>query len=241
MFTCPNKDLHSVYLDGELAEEYKAKYEEHIKTCPKCQAELKKLEVARELLKADSDSISMSKRDMESSFARLQSRMSYKRVLKPLSLGDGAKNVLKDVLVGSAAAAVIAAVIPAKTKTVVQPEFKPVARMSSLNMPTDLQLEGAASPASVVGFLSNENSHEAQAVSAVPFASPVLVSSPEVDVSAPTLANTAPVSSVQSLALTSYDVFLPVESEASNLKEKQSGFFLHLSSPLFTIDIGKEE
>ena len=27
MFTCPNKDLHSVYLDGELSDEYKAKYE----------------------------------------------------------------------------------------------------------------------------------------------------------------------------------------------------------------------
>ena len=149
MFTCPNKDLHSVYLDGELSDEYKAQYEKHVKECPKCQAALKKLEGARALLKADSDSISLSKRDMESSFARLQSRLSYKKVLKPLSLGDGAKNVLKDVLVGASAAAVIATVMPTKTKTVIQTsDFKPVARMTSLDMPADLKVEGAVSPAS---------------------------------------------------------------------------------------------
>ena len=201
MFTCPNKDLHSVYLDGELAEEYKAQYEEHLKACPKCQAALKKLEKARELLKADSDSISMSERDMESSFARLQSRLSYKRVLKPLTLGDGAKSVLKDVLVGSAAAAVIAAVMPTKTKTVIQSEFKPVARMTSLDMPADLQVEGSVSPASVVGFLANDSQVQPVAASPMgPFASPVVTANPEVDVAAPALAR--PVSAVSSQSAT---------------------------------------
>ena len=240
MFTCPNKDLHSVYLDGELSAEYKAKYEEHVNGCPKCQAELKKLKAARDLLKADSDSISMSERDMESSFASLQSRLSYKKVLKMPNVGDGAKSVLKDVLVGASAAAVIAAVMPTKTKTVIQTtDFKPVARMTSLDMPADLQVEGSVSPASVAGFLSDDSRVKPAAVS---FTSPVTAISPEVDVAAPVLAR--PVSAVSSqsaasLALTSYDVFLPVESEAANAKEKDSSFFLHLSSPLFTIDIGK--
>ncbi len=239
MFTCPNKDLHSVYLDGELSEEYKAKYEEHVNGCPKCQAALKKLRAARDLLKADSDSISMSERDMESSFARLQSRLSYKKVLK-MPVSDGAKNVLKDVLVGASAAAVIAAVMPTKTKTVIQTtDFKPVARMTSLDMPADLQVEGSVTPASVVSFLADDNRVQPASVS---FASPAVAISPEVDVAAPALAR--PVSAVSSqsaasLALTSYDVFLPVESEAINAKEKDSSFFLHLSSPLFTIDIGK--
>ena len=240
MFTCPNKDLHSVYLDGELSDEYKAKYEEHIKGCPKCQAALKKLEGARALLKADSDSINMSERDMASSFERLQSRLSYKKVLNMPSMGDGAKSVLKDVLVGASAAAVIAAVMPTKTKTVIQTtDFKPVARMTSLDMPADLQVEGSVSPASVVGFLADDSRVQSATVS---FTSPAVSMSPEVDVAAPMLARPVSAASSQSaasLALTSYDVFLPVESEALNAKEKDSSFFLHLSSPLFTIDIGK--
>ncbi len=239
MFTCPNKDLHSVYLDGELSAEYKAKYEEHIKGCPKCQAELKKLEGIHSLLKSDSDSISMSERDMESSFERLQSRLSYKRVLKMPSFSDGAKSIFKDVLVGSAAAAVIAAVMPTKTQTVIQTtDFKPVARMTSLDMPTEIQIEGSVSPASVVSFLADDNGSKQAAVS---FAAPIHAVNPEIDAAAPVLAKPVTTMSSQaaaSLALTSYDVFLPVESEENN-KEKDSTFFLHLSSPLFTIDIGK--
>ncbi len=252
MFTCPNKDLHSVYLDGELSPEYKAKYEEHLKSCPKCQATLKKLEAARDLLKADSDTITMSERDMESSFSRLQSRLSYKKILKPLTLGDGAKSVLKDVLVGSAAAAVIAAVIPAKTKTVIQnvaqSDFQPVARMTSLDLPTEVQVEGAVTPANVVGFLAEDNSASyAKKVgnklnnTMIPFDTVGLANSPEVNVAGPVLATSATVSQAAAPALTSYDVFLPVEAEEKKAEEKQSGFFLHLSSPLFTIDIEKKE
>ncbi len=249
MFTCPNKDLHSVYLDGELSDEYKAQYEEHVKNCPKCQAALKKLEGARALLKADSDSISMSERDMESSFARLQSRLSYKKILKMPNVGESAKNVFKDVLVGASAAAVIAAVMPTKTKTVIQTtDFKPVARMTSLDMPADIKVEGAVSPASVVGFLADDHSavqsFAGKAAPVVPFNAPVMVESPEVNVASPVLTKAVPAPSSQSaasLALTSYDVFLPVETEEAGVKEKQSGFFLHLSSPLFTIDIGKED
>ena len=250
MFTCPNKDLHSVYLDGELSAEYKGKYEEHLKSCPKCQAALKKLEAARDLLKADSKTITMSERDMASSFERLQSRLSYKKVLK-MPVSDGAKSVLKDVLVGASAAAVIAAVVPAKTKTVIQQvsqsDFKPVARMTSLDMPAEVQVEGAVTPASVVGFLADENTralsraqYTGEAIPAMPFDSSVLANSPEVDVAGPVLAKTVTIPQAAP-ALTSYDVFLPVEAEDAKAKEKQSGFFLHLSSPLFTIDIEKKE
>ncbi|MBQ3686412.1 MAG: zf-HC2 domain-containing protein [Treponema sp.] len=253
MFTCPNKDLHSVYLDGELSAEYKAKYEEHVKNCPKCQAALKKLEAARDLLKADSETITMSERDMASSFERLQSRLSYKKILKPLTMSDGAKSVFKDVLVGASAAAVIAAVIPAKTKTVIQQvaqsDFKPVARMTSLDMPAEVQVEGSVTPASVVGFLADENTRalsraqytgESLPRTAMPFDASVLANSPEVDVAAPVLGTTVAIPHAAP-ALTSYDVFLPVEAEDAKAKEKQSGFFLHLSSPLFTIDIEKKE
>ena len=40
MYTCPEKDIHSVYIDNELPEAYIAEYEAHVKNCPKCAAEL---------------------------------------------------------------------------------------------------------------------------------------------------------------------------------------------------------
>ena len=43
MSFCPSKDIHSVYLDGELPENYKAEYELHISHCEKCRKELEQL------------------------------------------------------------------------------------------------------------------------------------------------------------------------------------------------------
>ena len=43
MSTCPEKDLHSIYLDGELPEEFLKEYENHVAGCEKCKAELEKL------------------------------------------------------------------------------------------------------------------------------------------------------------------------------------------------------
>ena len=60
MSFCPSKDIHSVYLDNELPEIYKAEYESHIALCPKCKAELERLRGLRAVLKADSDEIAPS-------------------------------------------------------------------------------------------------------------------------------------------------------------------------------------
>ena len=43
MSFCPSKDIHSVYLDGELPENYKAEYELHVSHCEKCRKELEQL------------------------------------------------------------------------------------------------------------------------------------------------------------------------------------------------------
>ena len=37
MSTCPDKDLYSVYVDGELESSWKEKIEEHLASCEKCQ------------------------------------------------------------------------------------------------------------------------------------------------------------------------------------------------------------
>jgi len=79
MSFCPTKDIHSVYLDNEMPEVYKAEYEAHIVNCSKCKKELERLKAVRNLLKSDSDSISVDEKFMDDSFARLQMKMSYSK------------------------------------------------------------------------------------------------------------------------------------------------------------------
>ena len=59
MSFCPSKDIHSIYLDNELPEIYKAEYEAHLKVCKACQKELDKLKAVHQLFDADSKSISL--------------------------------------------------------------------------------------------------------------------------------------------------------------------------------------
>ena len=40
MFTCPTNEIHSLYLDNELPQNYVAEYEAHIVSCEKCKAAL---------------------------------------------------------------------------------------------------------------------------------------------------------------------------------------------------------
>ena len=72
MSFCPSKDIHSVYLDGELPENYKAEYELHISHCEKCRKELEQLKALHSLFQADSDSLKLDEHFMDESFQRLQ-------------------------------------------------------------------------------------------------------------------------------------------------------------------------
>ncbi|MBP5452686.1 MAG: zf-HC2 domain-containing protein, partial [Treponema sp.] len=47
MSTCPEKDIHSIYLDNELPAAYVADYEAHVESCPECKAQLEKLRMLR--------------------------------------------------------------------------------------------------------------------------------------------------------------------------------------------------
>ena len=116
MSFCPNKDIHSIYLDGELPENYKAEYELHISHCEKCRKELEQLKALRGLFKADSDSIKLDDKFMDESFQRLQIKMAYSRNIGRVPQKSPFK-VISYVASGVAAAAVLALVLPIGLKS----------------------------------------------------------------------------------------------------------------------------
>ena len=77
MSFCPTKDIHSIYLDNEMPEIYKAEYESHVATCKKCQQELNKIKVLHTLLSSDADVVTPDLHYAEQSFERLQLKMHY--------------------------------------------------------------------------------------------------------------------------------------------------------------------
>ncbi len=110
MSFCPSKDIHSVYLDNELPEIYKAEYESHIASCPKCKAELERLRGLRALLTSDDNAPSGD--FLDKSYERLMIKMSYAK-----NTGKKAENRLNFRTVtyaasGLAAAAILALVLP---------------------------------------------------------------------------------------------------------------------------------
>ena len=115
MFTCPEKDIHSIYIDGELPENFSREYEAHIGSCEKCRAELEKIRAIRSLLAKDSASLDLDKDFMEKSFERLQSRMRFKRIV---SQGEDKSFIVPMrrtfIPMAAAAAAVFAILLPQK-------------------------------------------------------------------------------------------------------------------------------
>lgn len=116
MSFCPSKDIHSVYLDGELPENYKAEYELHISHCEKCRKELEELKAVSALFKADSDSLNLDQHFMDESFQRLQIKMAYAKNVGKAPQKSPFK-VISYVASGVAAAAVLALVLPLGLKS----------------------------------------------------------------------------------------------------------------------------
>ncbi|MBP5520532.1 MAG: zf-HC2 domain-containing protein [Treponema sp.] len=116
MSFCPSKDIHSVYLDGELPESYKAEYELHLQSCESCQKELEKMKALHLALKADAESIKLDSKFMEDSFQRLQIKMAYSKNVGRAPEKSPLK-VIGYVASGVAAAAVFALVLPLGLKS----------------------------------------------------------------------------------------------------------------------------
>ncbi len=116
MSFCPTKDIHSVYLDGELPENYKAEYELHISNCEKCRKELEQLKAVRSIFKADSATLNLDQHFMDESFQRLQIKMAYSKNIGKVSQKSPLKTI-SYVASGVAAAAVLALVLPLGLKS----------------------------------------------------------------------------------------------------------------------------
>lgn len=79
MSLCPTNDLHSVYLDNELPEQFKVEYESHVNSCPQCQQELNKLKALRNVFVQDCKEITPDEHFLDESFVRLQIKMGYSK------------------------------------------------------------------------------------------------------------------------------------------------------------------
>jgi hypothetical protein len=112
MSTCPSKDIHSIYLDNELPAAYAGEYEEHVKSCPACAAELSKLRKVHDMLRADAQSITPDGHYLDQSWERLQTRMSYSKVTKKAVRFHAEQ--FKYIIPAAAAAAVLAVVLPVR-------------------------------------------------------------------------------------------------------------------------------
>ena len=116
MSTCPEKDIHSVFIDGELPEIYKKDYLAHLESCPKCKKEYEKQKAIHDLLSSEADSMTLSQDELDKSFERLMAKMSYKKTISASEskIGTVVKfpQFAKNIVTAVAAAAVFAFVLP---------------------------------------------------------------------------------------------------------------------------------
>jgi len=137
MSFCPSKDIHSVYLDNELPEVYKAEYEAHIKECPKCQQELAKIRKLHELFNSDSAAITPDSHYLDQSFERLQMKMKFSENVNRKASSDNNFNFRNIGYAGvaAAAAAVFALIIPVRINSAKTPAAAPASATVASSVP----------------------------------------------------------------------------------------------------------
>ena len=152
MSTSLNKDLHSVYIDGEMPESFLSQYESIVQANPKEKARLEKMQRLHSLLQEDSElmtkkitSPSPENPDssfIDASFERLQTKMRY---AKNVSLANGFSSDKKSFVTPfvkyassfAAAAAVFAVVfIPLHNKSISEANETAVAAISIMKQNT---------------------------------------------------------------------------------------------------------
>jgi hypothetical protein len=101
------RDLHSVYIDGEMPKDFIAEYEDIISKDKNEAAELEKMQKIHGLFQKDAADIEVSDKFVEESFARLQMKMKFKENTKKAESKSFVK-VMKIPASFAAAAAVFA-------------------------------------------------------------------------------------------------------------------------------------
>jgi hypothetical protein len=112
MSICPSKDIHSIYLDNELPEIYKAEYEAHLKTCPACQKELEKLKKIHEMFSSDSKDVTPDSHYLDQSYERLMVKMKYSRNAEYAKTGESKVKYYIPSFAAAAAALILAVTLP---------------------------------------------------------------------------------------------------------------------------------
>ena len=243
MFICPDDDIHCVYSDGELPQNFVAEYEAHVKICPKCSAKLEKLLALKAAFKADSSSISLSQRDLDAGFSRLEARLSYKKVVSPSpSLRTKAVHLfkpkvqqrhapvfpktlgaLKYFVAGVAASLIVVFAIPRKDPP---PEpladFQPVMRTSISPVSNTVKVDGKVDPSVLSAILSEEDDDS------FVYELPVQGSSSPVFV----IGGSGYVKKHRKPSLATYDILLPETSENQSKR-----LLLQVSLPQGSFDL----
>lgn len=113
MSHCPTNDIHSIYLDNEMPEIYKAEYEAHIAQCSACQKKLNALKALHTAFTEESSSLTPDSHYLDQSFERLQTKMKYRKNTGAAKDEESKTfKYIKYVVPAAAAAAVFALVIP---------------------------------------------------------------------------------------------------------------------------------
>ena len=115
MFSCPTDDIHSIYLDKELPNEFIVQYESHISTCVSCQQKLARLRKVHELLQTDSQSITMDSVYLQQGYSRLKTKMHYSKNTN--ASYENAPSHIIPYVASLAAAVVLAIVLPVGLKS----------------------------------------------------------------------------------------------------------------------------
>lgn len=264
MSTCPEKDIHSIYLDNELPAAYVAEYEAHVNSCPECKARLEKMRAMHSVFAADRKNMALSEEMLDKSYERLQARLSYSRVTKTNIHTFDAGKLTSRIISGAAGAAVAAVlaviILPGrvqKTKgAAVSPDqFQPVARVQ-INSPamTDVKVDGQITPATLADFLGSSSADYSDysysgAImgTTVGTKSGVLGAIPNSSVYGMPYFERKEVKETQEQRLrsnlTSYDVFSPlVKDQDINAAAKGQEITIHFNSSLgyISLEIGSQ-
>ncbi|MGN0729776.1 anti-sigma factor family protein [Treponema sp.] len=230
MFTCPEDDIHSIYADGELPQNYISEYEAHVRSCPKCSARLKTFQALHSVFSGDKDALHFSQENLDSSFERLQARLSYKKIThsgKNNFMIFQAMSGIKYFAAGIAAAAVFVFILPGSRGSNPFerqiPSFQPVARTSISSTANQVTFDGNIDVSVLNSILASDSADQSFSLQAVSYGqdsdAPVLI------IAGPHLKR-----KTQTPSLTSYDVFYPQEQESMQ-KDRNKGFSFYVSYP----------
>ena len=173
MSTCPEKDIHSIYIDNELPAAYVAEYEAHVKSCPRCQAELSRLRSLHQAFKADAQNMTLTQSTLDAGFKRLQARLSYSKVTgKNVHLFNVLKSrqTIRSIAGAAVAAAIIAIILPVRFthSSSTDTPFQPVAK-AQLKSPAqaNVKVDGAINTTTLSSLFGNTAHDTAQTATQV--------------------------------------------------------------------------